>query len=359
VSQVTRAERIQAFLFVLIGLVVTALVVLALVGSPFARDPLVYFLEFHESVSGLNPGDPVLYKGVKYGKVASIEIPADDPEIVRMRLELQQDAPVRVSTTAVIKTNTILGPYHIELEASRATSPVLPAGSYITTATTTLSRLLATGESLGERLVGILDNLERWTGPEHEREFWAVIAEVHEALDTARESMDTLTPETLRLLRSWADLGDDLAGFLDQEMPVLHDLLADTAASAARLRRFLESGVLDDTADTARRSLARVTEELERDGAALRTFLDNNQVAPFLERATAALERFELDARGAAQELTKESRDLLRTDVAPTLSELRRAVNSLSRLIDTVQRQPGMLLLGRSLEERPLPGANR
>ena len=358
-SHITRAERVQAFLFLLIGLVVTASVVLTLVGLRFAHTPRTYFLKFTETVSGLAPGAPVRYKGVKYGKVASIKVAPDDPEIIQVRLAIDEGAPIRVSTTAVIATETILGPYHIELRDSRASSPILPTGSYIPASATTLSQLLAKGETLGDQLVQVLDNLEQWTDAPHRRQFFRTVDELHDTLATARTAIDALRPEALTLVKESTDLARWTLDFAKRNGPKAEQLLDDLHASAARVRAILEDGTVEETAESFRTALANATLEVQSAGAALKEWMDKNQFAPALERAVASLERLEKRVGAGVDQLTGQGSELLRADVAPALSDLRHTTAALARLLELLQRQPRALVFGAPPEPKPLPGGSR
>ncbi|MAG57979.1 MAG: hypothetical protein CMJ83_16970, partial [Planctomycetes bacterium] len=321
-SRITRTERVQAFLFLLIGVVVTASVVLTLAGLRFTQNRIVYYLRFKETVSGLQPGAPVRYKGVKYGKVGEIKVEPEDPELIRVTLQLDADAPIRVSTEAVIATETILGPYHIELRGSRATSPTLPPGSYIPASATTLAKLLATGETLGDQLVKVLRNLEKWTNPEHERSFWSTVSELNRSLATARVAIKRLEPEVLHLVRTYDVLGTDAIAFLKENGPVAQRLLRDLEESGRRIRTLLEQGTVEELADAAKLALQRAVTEFERDGAAVRAWLARNDVAPQVERAVKALERVEKGLLLAASSVADEGTLLARQQIAPALRDL-------------------------------------
>lgn len=358
-SQITRAERVQAFLFLLIGLVVTASVVLTLVGLRFARTPRTYYLKFTETVSGLSPGAPVRYKGVKYGKVQSIKVAPDDPEIIQVQLAIDEEAPIRVSTTAVIATETILGPYHIELRDSRASSPILPPGSYIPASATTLAQLLAKGETLGDQLVQVLDNLERWTDGRHREQFFGAIEETRRALATARRAIEALEPEARVLLKESTELIRWTLEFARKSEPQAQRLIADLSASAAKVRAILESDTVEQTSEAFRTALANATLEVQAAGRALRTWMDENQFAPALERAVSSLERLEKKIATGIDDLTAQSGEVLRADVVPALSEVRQTTAALARLLELLERQPRALVFGAPPDPKPLPGGKK
>ena len=74
-----------------------------------------YRIYFNESVSGLNLGGPVKYRGVNVGKVQTIRIDKDNPQRIEVVAELDDDTPVKVGTTASLKMQGITGVVFIEL----------------------------------------------------------------------------------------------------------------------------------------------------------------------------------------------------------------------------------------------------
>ncbi|NRA95816.1 MAG: MCE family protein, partial [Planctomycetes bacterium] len=210
-SQVTRTERVKAFLFLLIGLVVIGSVVLTLLH--LRKPPRTYFLQFRETVSGLEEGAPVRYKGVKYGKVAKIRVDEDDLETITVELALDEDAPIRVSTVAEIATESIVSKYHIELQGSRLTSPELPEESCIRTRASTLQELLATGETIADSVYDVLNNLGGWTDEDHKDQFFTVLNEIDKTVKEAKQ--------TLNLVKSTFERGGDGARLLEASADVV------------------------------------------------------------------------------------------------------------------------------------------
>ena len=57
-----------------------------------------------ESVSGLNLKAKVKYRGVDVGEVREIALDHDNPERVRLLLDIQRGTPVKVDTVAILAT---------------------------------------------------------------------------------------------------------------------------------------------------------------------------------------------------------------------------------------------------------------
>lgn len=358
-AHVTRTERVQAFLFLLIGLFVTGSVILTLAGYPFGPEPKTYYLRSTESVIGLDEGTPVRYKGKKFGKISDVDVNPDKPEEIVVTLKVDPDCPIKVSTTARISSSSIIGSYYIELLGSRKDSPDLPPGSDIPTSPSMLSRILEAGASVGDELVTLLTNLRSWTTPEQRDIFWGAVDEARQTFHSAREGIDRVAPEAVDALRAWKELGESLQGFVTENRATAEQLLRDLTASVERLRTFLVSGELEDISATTRRTLERAASEIEATGGALRGWLGRNDLEPHLLAATTAIENVSRDFRALALALEAETAGLARTDLGPALHELRGAAEAFTRALDMIRRNPRALIFGEPPPEKPLPVAPR
>jgi len=357
VSQITRAERIQAFLFLLIGLVVTGSVLITIVGLPFAQTSHEYFLRFTETVSGLSPGAPVRYMGVKRGKVAAIDVDRNDPQVIQVTLSLDENTPIHVSTTAVIATESILGPYHIELRGSRLHSPQLPPGSYIPSSATTLAKLVATGETLGDQFVEVLSNLQRWTDDENRKAFFATVLSAKKTLDSVGDAVNELRPEVYDTLQLWEKLTAEALDILELNRPKAELLLANLNHSLKDLDALITEGKA--TTESVRTDLGLAAKQVELSGKALQKWMDANQVAPHLKAAVAVIKDLEEHLSKELGTLSASTSEAMRTGVTPALLEIGRAASALGRLIELLERQPRALIFGVPPARQPLPGGKR
>ena len=62
-----------------------------------------YDIFFKQSVDGLNKGAAVQFSGVPSGQVREIALWPDDPQFVRVRIEVNEGVPVLQGTTAALE----------------------------------------------------------------------------------------------------------------------------------------------------------------------------------------------------------------------------------------------------------------
>jgi phospholipid/cholesterol/gamma-HCH transport system substrate-binding protein len=84
--------------------------------SPHDERTYNYFtVEFKDSISGLEEGSGVEYKGVKVGKVMKMRLNPANNEEVYVDIGVDKSAPVRAHTKAMLETQGITGLVRIEL----------------------------------------------------------------------------------------------------------------------------------------------------------------------------------------------------------------------------------------------------
>lgn len=218
---------------VLVGAVVLALVV-ALFGFILwlsrvdATEEKRYDIFFKE-VSGLAVGSQVQFSGVPVGAVEEIRLMPQNPEFVRVRIQVSEDVPILQGTTATLSSVGFTGVSIIQLDgAIRGAPPIVEEGPFgepvIPTKPGALGQLLSSAPELLERvstlterltrlldernqqsIAGILNNAERITGSFANRsdEIAATVAEARFAvreLGLAADNFGRLADSTTRLI---------------------------------------------------------------------------------------------------------------------------------------------------------------
>jgi phospholipid/cholesterol/gamma-HCH transport system substrate-binding protein len=256
-----------------------------------------YMFLTSESASGINPGTVVRYRGVEVGRVKQLHL--DNPEQVRILLDIEEGTPIKTDTRASIATQGVTGLAFIELTGGTVSAPDLRPGP------DGAPPLIPPAPSLLRRLdVAVSRNLEN--------------------LDRIALQLQDLLNEENRtafatLIRNLATLSETLA----QERGRMSEVLANserlTRAGAETLERLPETlARLDGTLDEVRTAAANFRETSRTLGDASRT---------------------------TAQEV-----GALRRNLEPGLESLLRQVESATAAVEDLARQlkrdPGQLLRG-------------
>src|SRR5918995_5702452 len=107
--------------YLLVGAVVLTLIAglaafsVWLVKADVDRQVARYEIAFAGSVSGLQQGGQVLYRGIPVGRVADIRIDPDNVENVLVVVEIDRETPIKANTVATLEFQGLTGIAYVQL----------------------------------------------------------------------------------------------------------------------------------------------------------------------------------------------------------------------------------------------------
>lgn len=272
-----------------------------------------------ESVSGLNLNSTVRYRGVEVGFVRQIMLAPGNVEQVRVRLEIERGTPVKTDTVAILQTQGLTGISYVELRGGRKDSPALQAapGQEVP--------VIASRPSLMERL---------------ETATPVLMANVSRAVDNLNGLLDETNRNSLRsTLADLAVLTQTLAkrsSMIDATLVSSARTMANTASLSAQLPQLVQR--FERAAD----ALERMATDVSDASASTRRTLDSARGT--LDAARSTLDGSRADVAQFTGTALPETRELV--------AELRGLAATMHRVVDEVERNPGVLLQGRGPAKR-------
>jgi len=277
-------------------------------GKSFRASYDTYLVYMSESVSGLSPDAPVRYRGVQVGRVHRIALAPGDVEQVQLTLDVERGTPIKQDTVAVLQSQGLTGIAHVELEGGTRDAPPLGAlpneeypvirsgPSLMLRLDTQVSALLDNLNRSSERFNALLDDRNR----NAMKQTLASLEAISHTLAARTATIDSGMADAARTMQNTARLTSDLT------------LLVE------RVRRSADA-------------FDRMTDEGARAGTS---------AARAMDAARAGFNSFSGEALPEAQSL---------------VAELRSLTASLKRFSDELERDPSMLLRGRT-SATPGPG---
>jgi len=273
-----------------------------------------YEAYFRESVAGLSIDSTVKYRGVDVGRVKNIALNPDNPEEVRLTLDIAKGTPIKTDTVAVLETQGLTGLATINLTGGSREAPRLkaleeqdypviktgPAPSFFRS-DEAIARLLSE-KSLTDLLAN-LDVLAKGASETLDEENRAVLKHTLKELSEVVHSVAVHRADIEKSLRGAAKSADNLAlltASLNEQMPPLFARINKSAAA-----------------------LNAMTDELVQTSKAVRSVVDENRPE---------LERF--------------SRKTL-PEAGLLVTELRQLTSALGRVAQDLEREPNALVFGR------------
>jgi phospholipid/cholesterol/gamma-HCH transport system substrate-binding protein len=277
-----------------------------------------YEAYFRESVAGLSVDSTVKYRGVEVGRVESISLNPDNPEEVKLVLDIAGGTPVKTDTIAVLVTQGLTGLATINLTGGSREAPRLVAleGQEYP--------VIKTGPSLFFRLDEAISRLLS------EKGLSKLLVDLDLAAQGAADALDEDNRATLK--RTIKDLSD-----------VVH--------SVAAHRGQIEAG-LNGAARSAD-NLVKVTGALNEQVPAMLARI--NKSAAALSAMTEELAQTSKAVRSVVNdsrpELEQFSRQTL-PEAALLVTELRELAATLTRVARDLEREPESLVFGRKPSPR-------
>lgn len=303
------ATAAGAFVVLMLALVIGAVLW-------FSRDQTVratYDIVTDQSVNGLSAQANVRLRGINVGRVASVEFLPGNEGKVRIRMDVDQNAPVTNATYATLNYQGVTGMVYVDLSEDMTVDAARrqrlePKGWGDVPQIPLRSGLLAT---ISDRSRAVLDQAERtvdlldgWLAQDNMKSTFAAVASLQHAAESIAQASTQLTAATRPAL--------------EQLAPALAE--ARTAMASTR-----------QLADSAQTAVARLGQP---GGAA-------DQVAASAENLAAASARLN-------------NVTLPRVDDA--MRSIDRAARSVDRLAGTVSDQPQSLIFGPGSGRTPGPG---
>ena len=277
-----------------------------------------YEAHMKESVAGLSVDSTVKYRGVDVGRVRDIALRSDNPEEVRLTLDIARGTPIKTDTIAVLETQGLTGLATINLTGGSKEAPALIAlegQDY---------PVIKTGPSLFVRLDEAVSRMLSEEG----------VARLLVDLDAAAKGVANVLDEENRTLLKQA----------------IRDL-SDVTHSIAARKNQIEQG-LNGTARSAD-NLAKLTASMNEQIPALLAGI-NKSVAK-LDAATDELARTSKTVGTVVTEAKPELQQFAKRTLPEAgllVTELRQLTGTLTRVARELEREPSSLVFGRKSPPR-------
>ena len=209
---------------------------------------------FKTSVDGLAKGSSVTFSGVPVGKVEEIVVMPDQPELIRVRIQVKDDTPVLQGTTATIAGVGFTGVSQINLDGAVTGAPAIdqpgPFGyPLIPPKAGGLGAVLANAPQLLDRLTTLTERITDLLNPTNQRSISNILAHI-----------DTLSG-------SLADRGPEIAATLAQTRVAIQQA-GDAAQKIGNLADTTNANVapllanMNQAVDSAKHSMANLDEAI-------------------------------------------------------------------------------------------------
>jgi phospholipid/cholesterol/gamma-HCH transport system substrate-binding protein len=190
---ISASQRARLGVFMVVGAALVAAFVAIPVGFKLTNRQKDYHGYFTgESISGLEVGATVKFRGVPVGKIVAIRYDPDDLSRVRVDLKVKHDFPLKQDMYAQIGGFSITGIKHVELGGGTDESPLLAPGSELDTRVSQMTQITGQAEEIVGQIEVLLSHLNTMTHPDSS--IGTILANVATISQDARELLSSVKP---------------------------------------------------------------------------------------------------------------------------------------------------------------------
>lgn len=277
-----------------------------------------YYAYMRESVAGLSVNSTVKYRGVDVGRVKDIVLNPENPEEVRLTLDILHGTPIKTDTVAVLETQGLTGLATLNLNGGSRDAPTLeiaPGQEY---------PVIMTGPSLFFRLDMAVSRLLSEQG-----------------LTKLLANMNTLSQNATAMV------DEENRATLKQVLKDLSDITSTVARHSERVDMSLVSAWqaaenLAKMTDTVNKQIPAVLERVNKSAAALQTMTEE------LARTGKAVGTVVQESRPDIEQFTRQTL----SETGLLITELRELTGTLQRVARELEQEPSSLVLGKKTLQR-------
>ncbi|MBA3896592.1 MAG: MCE family protein [Sphingomonadaceae bacterium] len=217
-----------------------------------------YDIFFKQSVEGLSKGSSVTFSGVPSGQITAIELWKDNPEFVRVRIEVKDETPILQGTTATISGIGFTGVSQVALDGAVKGAPPItdpgPAGApVIPTKQGGLGAILNSAPQLLERLSTLTERLTQLLSDKNQASIAGILANTNRLSDALADrgpEIAATLADTRVAIRQAGDAIQKIGNLADDTNGQLQPLIGDLRHTVQSAQRSMDT--LDATLKDAR-----------------------------------------------------------------------------------------------------------
>lgn len=345
-SSKSQKFRLGIFIFVALFLLVASISLLVGIKILNPRDR--YFVNFRESVSGLEIGSTVRMNGVRVGQIEEIAI-GRDVQTILVKMALTPGTPITTSTQAAITSQGITGLKFVELTGGSAHEQRIKPNtsqSEIKAGASAFESLTGKATDIAVKMEGVLNNLLRLTGEDNQNR-------VHRLLDDA----DNFLVTSESLVNDNKKKVSQILSNLDQSMQGIEKAALAMSALVTQNEASMRETIT--AAASSAKALQRMTQNLNPQPA-LNAFTEAaNSMRkriedPELRQAITSLNSAAVRTEKMVEELSKilKQRD---RQTGIIIDNMQRASAHLKDFSRAIKDRPSLLFRGETEKERDIP----
>lgn len=343
--ELSHAQKVRLGAFVLTGASILFGSAVVLAGLRLAEERDVYTVRFKGNVGGLEPSSQVRYQGLRVGRVDSMRVDPERPELIEVTLSLQGGTALRVGTRAQLAMSGITGLKNVNLVPENLTDELIPPGSELPEKMSPIDEIFDQGPTIARTVTQVALNVAEWTNNENRLRFQRILDNLGQLMETVNGILERNEKPIIAAVEQMTDTAVQVSRFTAATSDILEDNRRELQKTLVAVRGGIENVVrllnaIDEKELAASLSAARgAMQSLDRrlsDAEFGRLVV---QLRRNLENVTSLLGEMDLAVRAS------------REDFVLALKRLREASEDIREFSRIIAQDPSVLVRGTELAE--------
>ncbi len=222
---VSRSQKIRLGIFLTVAIFLLLLSIVLISGNQFLKKKATYYIRYKNiSLTGLELGSAVKYRGIRIGRIEDIYIDEKDITSIIVEITIEPKVPIKEDTEAIITLIGITGLKMIELQGGTNESKKLPPESFINAGQSLVETITGRAEIITQKLEIILNNLATFTEPGRRDQLFRLVDNTSYTLNNFRTLLDTNQTHFNNIVKNLENFTSHLDTFMINSNLTLNDI---------------------------------------------------------------------------------------------------------------------------------------
>ena len=214
---VTKAQKFRLGIFITVISVLMVIFLIMVAGTKIMQKRDIYYIRYKDSsVTGLQIGGPVKYRGIGIGRVDDIYIDPENISDIIVTASIKSGTPIKGDMKASLIPIGITGLVQVEISGGSQEAELLEAGSFIMPGLSTFESISGKAEIIANKFELLLNNLNNITNEENKKRLNNIIANVDTIIDTNRSSVSNIIATLEIITKDFEQIAMDTRSILDR-----------------------------------------------------------------------------------------------------------------------------------------------
>jgi len=197
---VTKTQKFRLGIFITAISVLMIMFLIMVAGTKIMEKRDIYYIRYQNtSVTGLQIGGPVKYRGIGIGRVDEIFIDLENITDIIVTASIKSGTPIKSDMKASLIPIGITGLVQVEITGGTQEAELLESGSFLSAGLSTFDSISGKAEILANKFEILLNNLNNITNEENTKRLNNIIANVDTIINMNQNSISNtvLSLETI------------------------------------------------------------------------------------------------------------------------------------------------------------------